>query len=80
MNQITNNVWKKHHAEKQRAGCSTSLYYFCRVPISVMFLFFSVLWVGLWYVIVVLPGHKHLTEVHVCKTVTRLRQERYAKW
>ena len=63
---------KKNLAE-ERAGCSTSLYYCCSVPVSVLFLFFSMPWVGLWYVIVALPGPYHLTKV--CKTATRLRQE-----
>ena len=58
---------KTHLAEKERAGCSTSLYYCCSVPVSVLCLFFSMPWVGLWYVIEAFAGPE-VIQLFPCST------------
>ena len=41
-------------------GDSVGHLHFCIVTINVMWLFLTVPWAGLHYVIVVFPGHTHL--------------------
>ena len=49
-----------HLEEEEKTGCFAIMSYRCIVYVNVLWLFLTVLWVGLQCVIVVFPDHTHL--------------------
>ena len=45
---------------EERAGCYTFIAFYCHTTVSILCFFNTVLYVGLQYVIVAIPGHTHL--------------------
>ena len=54
-----------HLKEEEKAGCFALLSYEYLVTVYVLFLFLTVPWSGLQYVIVVFPDHTHLLFVQL---------------
>ena len=57
---LIQNKFCNHLEDEERAGCFAFIVYECSVTVYVLWLFLTVPWVDLQYVIVVFSDHTHL--------------------